>query len=550
MTKRVDGLRGHALLGDRYLNRDTAFTEEERDRYGLRGLLPPRVLTIDDQVGLELEHVRRKADDLERYIGLAALQDRNETLFHRLLRDHLEELLPVVYTPTVGRACQEFSHILRRPRGVWLTPPDLDAFPSLLRNAARTDDVRLIVVTDNERILGLGDQGAGGMPIPVGKLAIYSAAAGVTPMATLPVSLDVGTDNEGLRDDPLYVGHAAPRLRGTAYDEVVERFVEAVLAVFPRAVVQWEDFKGPNALRLLARYRHRLPSFNDDIQGTGATALAGILAAERVVGTSLAEHRILLVGAGAAGVGIARMLRHAAGDGHRPALALVDRDGIVHGGRPLSPEKADLAVDPAEFPAALLPIAPDASLAAVIAHWRPSVLVGTTAIGGRFDEPALRALADATPRPLVLALSNPSAACEVRPEDAVTWTDGRALVATGSPFPPVAVAGGSRSIGQANNAFVFPGLGLGAIVAEAREVTDDMLLVAARTLAESVSVSRLRDGALYPPIEALPDVARATACAVVREARDSGFGRSLADEEIGPAVAAASWTPEYGVLPA
>jgi malic enzyme len=365
-------------------------------------------------------------------------------------------------------------------------------------------------------------------------------------MATLPVSLDVGTDNETLRSDPLYVGHAAPRLRGAAYDDVVEGFVEAVVAVFPRAVVQWEDFKGPNALRLLTRYRHRLPSFNDDIQGTGATALAGILAAEGVVGRALADHRILLVGAGAAGIGIARMIRHAAADDRGPALAMIDRDGIVHAGRPLTEEKADLAVDPAEFPAALLAVKPEGSLAEVIAHWRPSILIGTTAIGGRFDEPALRALAAATPRPLVLALSNPTAACEVRPEDALAWTDGRAVVATGSPFPPAAVGDETRTFGQANNAFVFPGLGLGAIVAEAREVTNDMLLVAARTLAESVSVGRARSGALYPPIEALPAVAQATACAVVREARDSGFGRSVADDEIVPAVTAASWTPEYG----
>jgi malic enzyme len=428
---------------------------------------------------------------------------------------------------------------------VWLTPADVDDFPRLLRNGARTDDVRLIVVTDNERILGLGDQGAGGMPIPVGKLAIYSAAAGVPPMMTLPVSLDVGTDNDTLRGDPLYVGHAAPRLRGAAYDEVVERFVEAVLAVFPRAVVQWEDFKGPNALRLLARYRHRVPSFNDDIQGTGATALAAILATERIAGRTLAEHRILLVGAGAAGIGIGRTIRHAAAGGNGPALAMLDRDGLVHTGRSLSPEKAELAVDPAEFPAALLGIRPDASLAGVVAHWRPSILIGTTAVGGRFDEATLRALADATDRPVVLALSNPTAACEVRPQDALAWTGGRALVATGSPFPPITISGHTRSFGQANNAFIFPGLGLGAIVAEAREVTDDMLLVAARTLAESVSVSRLREGGLYPPIEALPTVAQATARAVVREARDSGFGRSLADEEIGPAVTAAAWVAAY-----
>ena len=541
-------LRGHDLLADRYLNMDTAFTDEERDAYRVRGLLPPRVLSIGQQVRLELEHVRRKSDDLERYIGLAALQDRNETLFYRLLRDNLEELLPVVYTPTVGRACQEFSHILRRPRGVWLTPTDRNRFAQLLRDGARTTGVRLVVVTDNERILGLGDQGAGGMPIPIGKLAIYTAAAGVHPMSTLPVSLDVGTDHPGLLSDPMYLGHPAARLRGDAYDELVEAFVEAIISVFPRSVLQWEDFKGANAQRLLARYRHRLPSFNDDIQGTGAVALGGLLAAERLIGIALAQHRLLLVGAGAAGVGIARLIRHAI-DGTQVPIAMIDRDGLVHSGRPLSTEKAAFAIDPGTIPPPLLAAAGDASLAALIEWWRPTVLIGTTGIAGRFDEAAIRALSRVTARPVVMALSNPTSACEAAPEQVLRWSDGRALVATGSPFDPVRIDGAVRPVSQANNAFVFPGLGLGAIVAEAGEITDDMLLVAAQTLAQSVSVSRLEAGALYPPIGELPSVAHATACAVVREARDSGLGRHLPDEEIEPAVEAASWTPEYVPLP-
>jgi malate dehydrogenase (oxaloacetate-decarboxylating) len=541
-------LRGHALLGDRYTNRDTAFTEEERDRFGLRGLLPPRVLTIEEQVRLEMEHVRRKSDDLERYIGLAALQDRNETLFHRLLRDHLEELLPIVYTPTVGRACQEFSHILRRPRGVWLTPPDMDRFAQLLRDGAPAADIRLIVVTDNERILGLGDQGAGGMPIPIGKLAIYTAAAGVPPTATLPVSLDVGTDNPELLADSLYLGHPAPRLRGPAYDEVVEAFIEAVKTEFPRAVLQWEDFKGPNALALLARYRHRLASFNDDIQGTAAVALGGLLAAERALGSPLAAQRVLLVGAGAAGVGIARILRHATDGTGSATVLMVDRDGLVHADRDLGPEKLPFAVEPGSFPASLVAAGGAAPLADIIEHWRPTVLIGTTGIGGRFDEAAIRALGSVTRRPVVMALSNPNAACEATPEDVLRWTDGRSLVATGSPFDPVQVDGRSQPIGQANNAFVFPGLGLGAIVAEAREITDDMLVVAARTLAASVPGSRLEEGSLFPAVSDLPAVARAVASAIVREARDSGFGRHLPDENLGTAVAAAAWEPAYEPL--
>ncbi len=541
--------RGHQLLGDRYLNKDTGFTDAERNAYDLHGLLPPRVLSLEQQVGLELEHVRRKSDDLERYIGLAALQDRNETLFYRLLRDHLEELLPVVYTPTVGRACQEFSHILRRPRGVWLTPPDVPRFAQLLRNAAPTEDVRLVVVTDNERILGLGDQGAGGMAIPVGKLAIYTAAAGVDPGATLPVSLDVGTDHPGLVADPLYLGHPAPRLRGAAYDELVEAFVDAVATVFPRAVLQWEDFKGANALRLLARYRHRLPSFNDDIQGTGAVALGGLLAAERLLGTTLADQRLLMVGAGAAGLGIARLIRHATSGAASVPIVMIDRDGIVHSGRPLSSEKVEFAVEPAALPPALVDAGPDVPLAEVIDSWRPTVLIGTTGIGGRFDEAAIRAVARVSTRPIVMALSNPTTACEATPDEVMRWSEGRAVVATGSPFGPVRVDGVERPVGQANNAFVFPGLGLGAVVAEAREITDGMLVVAAQTLAASVSASRIAEGALYPPIDTLPAVARATACAVVREARNAGFGRNITDTEIEPAVERATWNAEYVPLP-
>jgi malic enzyme len=544
---RVVGLRGPALLADRLLNKDTAFSDAERDAFGLRGLLPPRVLGIEQQVRLELEHVRRKSDDLERYIGLAALQDRNETLFHRLLRDNLEELIPVVYTPTVGRACQEFSHIFRRPRGLWLTPADLDRMPRLLRDAS-PGDVRLIVVTDNERILGLGDQGAGGMGIPVGKLAIYTAAAGIHPASTLPVSLDVGTDHPGLLADPLYVGHSAPRLRGASYEEFVERFVDAVIAAFPRALLQWEDFKGPNALRLLARYRHRLASFNDDIQGTGATVLAGALAASRLLELPVGRLRFLVVGAGAAGIGIARMLRYAlaeAGTASQDAIAMIDREGIIHAGRSLSGEKAEFALAPAAVPAELIAAGGRVELAAAIAAWRPHVLIGTTAVQGRFDEPTIRELARVTQRPVVMALSNPITACEVTPADVFAWSEGRAVVATGSPFDPVVVGGRQRLVGQGNNAFVFPGLGLGAMVAEAREVTDGMLLAAAGALAASVSAERLAGGVLYPPIAELPALARTIACAVVREARDSGFGRFVPDDQVAAVVDAAMWDPEY-----
>ena len=540
--------RGQALLADRLLNKDTAFTDDERDAFGLRGLLPPGTLTLAEQASLELEHVRRKADDLERYIGLAALQDRNETLFYRLLRDNLEELMPIVYTPTVGLACQSFSHILRRPRGLWLTPDDVNRLPQLLRHA-NDGDVRLVVVTDNERILGLGDQGAGGMGIPVGKLAIYVSAAGVHPAVTLPISLDVGTDNQELLDDPLYVGYRAPRLRDAAYDQFVERFVEAMAGTFPRAVVQWEDFKGPNAHRLLARYRHRLPSFNDDIQGTGATVLAGVQAASGILGMPLSGLRFLIVGAGAAGIGIggcwAMHWRQKALIPARPCSCLIRVESSTRGRHDLSREKAECAVEPAAVPAALLAAEGGVQLADVIDAWRPQVLIGTTAVQGRFDEATIRALGRVSARPVVLALSNPITACEVTPAEVYAWTEGRAIVATGSPFDPVEVDGQLRAVGQGNNAFVFPGLGLGAIVAEAREVTDAMLVAAAQTLAASVSAERLAAGVIYPPIADLPKLARAIACVVVREARDSGVGRVLEDDEIEPAVDAAMWDPIY-----
>jgi malate dehydrogenase (oxaloacetate-decarboxylating) len=544
-------LRGLALMAEPVLNKDAAFTEEERDALGLRGLLPPRVVDIDLQVALELEHVRRKQDDLEKYIGLAALQDRNETLFHRVLLDHLEELLPIVYTPTVGRACQQFSHQYRRPRGVWITPDDVDRVPELLRNAAR-DEIRLIVVTDNERILGLGDQGAGGMGIPVGKLAIDSAAAGVHPGMTLPVSLDVGTDRHELLADPLYVGWRHPRLRGEAYDEVVEAFVAGVREVLPRAVLQWEDFKQHNAIRLLDRYRQWICSFNDDIQGTAAVALAGLLAALQVAGRPLEGTRFVLAGAGAAGTGIARLLRIAMVDAGIPereahdAIAMLDSHGLVVEGRPgLEDDKADAALS--RETVAGLGLTPDGphDLLEVVRAFRPHVLLGTTGIGGMFTAEVIGAMAESCERPIVLPLSNPTANTEATPADIMSWTGGRAIVATGSPFPPVLVEGRMQSIPQANNAYVFPGIGLGAIVSEARILPESAFLVAARTLAEMSTPASLAAGALFPPINELRSVAREIAIAVVGHLGELGVGRRFQPAQIPAAVDTAMWKPAY-----
>ena len=541
--------RGAELLADPLLNKDTAFGEAERDVFGLRGLLPPHVATIDEQVALELEHVRRKSDDLEQYIGLAALHDRNETLFYRLLVENIEEFMPVVYTPTVGRACQEFSHILRRPRGVWITPADIGRMADMLASAG--DDVRLIVVTDNERILGLGDQGAGGMAIPVGKLALYSAGAGIYPARTLAVSLDVGTDRDDLLADPLYLGYREHRLRGEAYDEVLQAFVEAVRAVFPLAIVQWEDFKQHNAIRILGRFRHRLPSFNDDIQGTAAVVLGGLLAARREDG-GLAKDRFLFLGAGAAAHGIAELLQNELQReglderASREAIVMMDSHGLVHAGRTdLDADKLPFAVEPGRT--AGWGLGPDgvADPAAVAAACHATVLIGTTGRADAFGPALVGAIAANHPRPIVLPLSNPRSRAEASPEEVLGWSDGRAIVATGSPFPPVERATGTTVVGQANNVFVFPGIGLGAIVAEVREVTTELFLVAAAELASLVSAERLAIGAIYPPVADLRAVTRSIAIAVVRRARDTGYGRQYRDEEIEPAIDRAIWWPEY-----
>jgi malate dehydrogenase (oxaloacetate-decarboxylating) len=550
---RVIEWRGRDLIGQPLLNKGTAFSEAERDGLGLRGLLPAQVSTIEQQVALELEHLRRKEDDLERYIGLAALQDRNETLFYRVLLENLEEFLPIVYTPTVGRACQQFSHIFRRGRGIWITPADSDRFDDILRGAAGStplDHVRLIVVTDNERILGLGDQGAGGIGIPIGKLALYSVAAGIYPAATLPISLDVGTDNETLLNDPLYLGYRAPRLRGEAYEAMIESFVASVQRVFPDAVLQWEDFKQHNALRILDRYRHRLATFNDDVQGTGAVVLAGLLAARG--GAGFADDRFLLVGAGAAGIGIARLLRRQLAaervwsEDEAPRIALMSSRGLLHHERvDIADDQRPYTVDPEFFRAQGLSEDDLHDPLAVARAMRATVLIGTTGTPGTFGQALIEEVARHSSAPIVLPLSNPGDKAEAKADDIIRWTSGRALVATGSPTGDVDFDGRHLTIGQANNVFIFPGVGLGALVASTREVTAEAFMVAAHELATLVSAERLAAGSLYPPISDLRVAARAVAIRVVRELRDSGYGRQLRDEDIEPAVDAAMWYPEY-----
>ena len=542
---------GRALLTRSESNKDVAFTNDERDALGLRGLLPWRVTSIEEQMSLELEHLRRKGDDIERYIGLAALRDRNETLFFRLLVEHLEELAPIVYTPTVGRACREFSHVMRRPRGLWITPEDIEHIPELLRNSGQ-DDVRLIVATDNERILGLGDQGAGGMGIPIGKLALYTAGAGVHPNLTLPISLDCGTDNEDLRDDPLYLGYPKPRLRGAAYDEFIEAFVEAVIEVYPHALLQWEDFKQQNAFRLLNRYRDRLASFNDDIEGTAAVVLGGILAALRHSGERLLDQRLVFLGAGAACIGIARLVRDAmvedgiSSESACEAIVLIDSHGPVTLERgDLDEFKREFAISRARATALGIQLGGSYELDDVVARLRPTILIGATGVPGSFTESALRAMSQSVDNPIVFALSNPTANCEATAEQILEWTEGRALVATGSPFEPVEIDGRTRIVGQANNVFVFPGIGLGAIVARTREITGDMFLTAAKTLSLTVTDDRLEAGAIYPPLDNLRTISRRIAVAVAEHARDAGRARIVGDSEIEQNVNAQMWFPDY-----
>ncbi|MBL8343434.1 MAG: NAD-dependent malic enzyme [Rubrivivax sp.] len=535
---------GLALLHDPLLNKGTAFSEGERDMLGLRGLLPPHVCTPEQQVQRVMENFRRQSSPLEKYIHLSALHDRNETLFFRIVADNPDETLPIIYTPTVGLACEQFGHIFQRPRGLFVSIEDAGRVESLLRNWPYRD-IDMIVVTDGERILGLGDQGANGMGIPVGKLALYTACAGVHPQRCLPVVLDVGTNNPRLRADPLYIGLGRERVRGPAYDALVDEFIAATQKVFPGVVVQFEDFANQNAFRLLAQWRSRICCFNDDIQGTAAVALAGVLTALRVTGGKLAEQRLLFMGAGEAATGIADLAAAAlAADGMsaheaRQRSWLFDSKGLVHAGR------TDLTEHKKPYAHAAGALGKVATFADAVRALQPTAIIGVAATAGTFTEEVVRSMAALQRRPIVFALSNPTSKSECTAEQAYRWSDGRALFASGSPFDAVDWQGQRLVPRQGNNSYIFPGVGLGAIATRARHVTDEMFLAAARTLADQVGAADLAQGSLYPPLTRVRDVSAHIAAAVAQVAFDQGLATVPRPADLLAHVHAQMYEPRY-----
>jgi malic enzyme len=543
--------RGTDVLRDPMLNKGTAFTAEERHSLGLEGLLPSRSSTQALQAHRIYEQIEAQPDDLHKYLLLSALQNRNTRLFYRVLRDHLEDLMPIVYTPTVGTATQRFSRVFQGGGGVWVTPDMKGRMHELLGNAIGTRDIRLLVVTDNESILGLGDQGAGGMAISVGKLALYTAAAGIDPASALPVSLDFGTDNDELLADEGYLGWPARRLRGAEYLALVDEFVAAVKALMPHALVQWEDFRKDNALAILDRFVDRVPSFNDDIQGTGAVVVAGINSALRIKKERLAAQRIVILGAGAAGLGVARQIKAQLAEEGVPAerradvVAVLDRNGLVVADGPLRDAyKAELA-----WPVELarehgLDGGRGRTLFDVVQRYRPTIMIGLSGVAGAFDERVVREMARHVERPVIFPSSNPSSISEAVPDNLYRWTDCRCLVAAGSPFPDVVCGGRRYRVGQGNNVFIFPGLGLGALASRAGKVTASMTNAASKTLASLVTSDELAQGLLYPSVSRLAAVTFDVALAVARQAVHDGVA-AVPETGLERAIRATMWTPDY-----
>ncbi|GJM42134.1 MAG: NAD-dependent malic enzyme [Ardenticatenaceae bacterium] len=532
---------GVDLLHNPLLNHGTAFTEEERDAYKLRGLLPPRIFTQERQVMRSLENFRKKRNDLEKYIYLIGLEDRNETLFYRLVMDNLEEMMPIIYTPTVGKACQEYAHIFRRPRGLYISAEDKGRMAEVLANWPH-DDVEVIVVTDGERILGLGDLGVNGMGIPVGKLSLYTACAGINPARTLPITLDVGTENSELLADPLYIGLPQRRLRGTEYDALVDEFMTAVSQRYPQAMVQFEDFANLNAFRLLHKYRSQYCTFNDDIQGTASVTLAGIYSALRLTGGKLTEQKLLFLGAGEAGIGIADLIVSAMMDEGlteeeaRQRCWFVDSRGLVESSRTdLAHHKRPYAHE----------FAPQADLLSAVQALRPTGLIGVSGRGGMFTQPVVEAMAALNEQPIVFALSNPTSNSECTAEEAYRWSAGRAIFASGSPFDPVEFNGRTFVPGQGNNSYIFPGVGLGVVAVKARHVTDEMFMTAARTLAGLVTEADLAKGRVYPSLQRIREVSAAIGTAVAEVVYAQDLARVERPDNLPAYIEAQMYQPVY-----
>jgi malate dehydrogenase (oxaloacetate-decarboxylating) len=544
-------LEGTALLTNPMLNKGTAFTDEERTAFALHGLLPPHVGTLEVQSARRLQAMRKLASDLDRYVFLRGLQDANETLFYALLTQNVEEMLPLVYTPTVGEGCQTFSHYWHYPRGLFLSWAQRDRIKEILAHP-RFDNVEAIVVSDGERILGLGDQGADGMGIPIGKLSLYTACAGLHPSTTLPILLDAGTDNKERLADPIYIGWRHERVRGQDYDDFVESFVDAVMERWPRGLLQWEDFARANAGRLLQRYRDRLCTFNDDIQGTAAVAAGTLLAAVKVTRQPIRDQRILIVGAGSAGIGIANLLLRVMIDAGLPEAEArrrfyaIDRDGLLVEGmpgvldfqRPFAQSSDAVANWPRTQPDTI-------GLTDVVANAKPTVLIGVSGQPGIFREEIIRKMASAVARPIVFPLSNPTSRSEATPQDLTAWTEGRAVIGTGSPFPPVVRDGRSVAVDQTNNAYVFPGIGLGVLAVRAKRVTDGMFVAAAKILADISPAARDAHAPLLPPVAQLREVAFAVAKAVAHQAQAEGQCEPFDEEGLDGLIARKMWEPVY-----
>jgi malate dehydrogenase (oxaloacetate-decarboxylating) len=543
--------RGMELLNRQGLNKGTGFTEEERSHLGLQGLLPPHVESLDEQAVRAYEAYRRKDDDLERHIYLRAVQDTNEVLFYRLLLDHIEEMTPIVYTPVVGLACEQFSHIYRRPRGLFLSYPLRDSISTILRNRPNAE-VDVIVVTDGERILGIGDQGAGGMGIPIGKLSLYSLIGGIHPERTLPIVLDVGTNNEERLADPEYLGWRHERITGQAYFDFIDQFFRAVQQELPETFLHWEDFATPHARPILERYRNDFLTFNDDIQGTAAVALGAILGAVKVAGRPLKDQHIVMLGAGSAGIGVSDFLRAAMREDGlseqeaRSNFWLLDKDGLLHSGRTdLTPEQRVYA-QPSDRVAGWPRSAQgQIGLADVIGKVDATILIGLSSAAGAFSQPIVREMARKVQRPIIFPLSNPTSRSEATASDLIQWTEGRALIATGSPFAPVSFGNRTFRITQCNNIYIFPAMGLGIVASGARRVTDAMILAAARTLGEHSPALRDPSASLLPALADLRTIAIEIATAVGIEAVKEGVGPKATPDEIRQRVMATQWTPAY-----